>query len=878
MTNSATPDTIIGTDKNDTINGATGTVANGDLIIDQSTTDNDTANLVLTANYTPDNITNIENVNLEWDAYTTPTYDLGKVKGSKTVTLTSSKTGFLGNATVTGANDMTLVAGNGMVGDLNASGFKTGTVEATNSKKVVVTGTTTKADNASIVVNAGASTTDVTVGGATNGFKSTTVNAGTAGKVSVQDAGNTTDTTNVTVNKSAVNLTVNNAGATTLTTGADNVVTMDATSVIGTELTVKGEGNATLVFAADDLNTKKITNAKTSGDLIIKSADTDGEDISKVQATLVEFTAAQASGATTVATGANLKYSAAAGAINVTIAGTSTNDTATAELTASQTSVASTGVETLNIKANATATSGADLTIGTLTTGANKVVLTGTNDVALTTLVSTAGTVDATALVGDLTIAGTASSVTIKGATGANTVTTTAAAPGAVTNVSVVGQNGNDTITADTVDTGSVTAVLADGKNTVSATGLTIGTLVVTGGSGIDTVTAGAALTSGVINLNLGDGANVMNLRVATDALVSTLTATTGTGDDTLNFSGSLGTNDVLTWTAGAGTDTLVLATAGADLSDAKVTLDGVEVIQVKDAAGVAATISSSLLSGKTITVKADAHTGTDTKLVVEGLSDTTTIDLSTVTIDKSITNAIDLVEITSATATSAVTITGTSTADTITGGAKGDTIVAGNGEDTITGGAGNDTINITETTANQVKDTILFETAATNGQDTIIGFKSGTDKLSLVNADTTAGTVAGAAAVDYFSAALTNGAAAYAIGTGAGGTLTTATADVVVISTTLSSKGDLDLSSTGTELLKALSSTDTAATQLDVVSASKFYLVAYQDNKAYLYHANAGAGDTAVTASEITLVGTINDITAGSLIGTGVANDFLIQ
>lgn len=867
LTNSATADTIIGTAKNDTINGAVGTVANGDIIIDQSTTDNDTANLVLNANYTPSNISKIENVNLDWDAYTTPTYNLAGIKDAQTVTLTSAKTGFLGNAIVTNANAMTLVAGEGMTGSLTASGFKTGTVEATNAKTVVVDGTTTNADNASIVVNAGTSTTSVEIG-TTNGFKSTTVNAGTAATVKVKDTGATSDVTNVTVNKSAVNLTVNNAGTTTLTAGADNVVTMvTGGTVIGTELTVKGEGNATLVFAANDLAAEKITNAKTSGNLTIKSADANGEDISKVQATLVEFTAAQTAGATTVATGANLKYSAAAGAIDVTIAGTSTTDTATAELTASQTSVTATGVETLNIKANATTTSGTDLTIGTLTTGANKIVLTGTNDVALTSLVSTAGTVDATALAGDLTIAGTTSSVTIKGATGVNTVTTT----GTATDVSVVGQNGNDTVTAS-VTTGSVTAILADGKNTVSATALTSGTLVVTGGSGIDTVTAGAALTTGVINLNLGDGANVIALDDAAGA--GSRTVVTGGGDDTLTFTGGLDdANDILSWTAGAGTDTLVLATETADLSLSKVTLTGVEVIKIAaDTDNVKTTttvLDSSVVSGSTITIKA-AAIDADTSIKIAGSSTATTIDMSAVTIDQSITAAVGTVYIdASANTTTAVTITGTSVLDIITGGDKGDTIVAGNGADTITGGKGNDIIDITETTANQSADTIKFIASANNGADVITGFKSGTDKIDLVDTETTVGTAdAAAAVVDFFSAALTSGAASFVLGTGAGAK-TSSTADVVVISTTLSSNGDLDLSSTGTELLKALSSTTTAATDITSV-ISDFYMVAYQDSKAYLYHASTT--DTSLIASEITLVGTFNDITAGSL----VAGDFI--
>ena len=59
LTNSATADSLVGTAANDIFSGATGTVANGDLMIDQSTTDADVANLVVTAAYTPTSIKNI---------------------------------------------------------------------------------------------------------------------------------------------------------------------------------------------------------------------------------------------------------------------------------------------------------------------------------------------------------------------------------------------------------------------------------------------------------------------------------------------------------------------------------------------------------------------------------------------------------------------------------------------------------------------------------------------------------------------------------------------------------------------------------------------------------------------------------------------------
>jgi hypothetical protein len=218
-------------------------------------------------------------------------------------------------------------------------------------------------------------------------------------------------------------------------------------------------GTGDVVLNSTGLTAETVTNSKSAGTLTIKSNVTTALDLSKVQATTIELSGAKAA-ADTVATGANLKYTTA-GAIDITVGGTGTNDTATAEITsATQTSIVGSGVETLTVKANATLVSGADLTIGTLTTFANKVVLTGTNDVTLTTLTSTSGIVDASALVGDLVVTGTTSSVEVKGGTGALTLTST----GATTAVTAVGQSGIDSVTVNATTTGSATAILGNGK------------------------------------------------------------------------------------------------------------------------------------------------------------------------------------------------------------------------------------------------------------------------------------------------------------------------------------------------------------------------------------------------------------------------------
>ena len=69
----------------------------------------------------------------------------------------------------------------------------------------------------------------------------------------------------------------------------------------------------------------------------------------------------------------------------------------------------------------------------------------------------------------------------------------------------------------------------------------------------------------------------------------------------------------------------------------------------------------------------------------------------------------------------------------------------------------------------------------------------------------------------------------------------------------------------TGTELLKALSSTDTASTGITLATASDdFYLVAYQNGNAYLYMVT-DTGDTNATASEIALVSVFQGVAAGA-------------
>jgi len=301
------------------------------------------------------------------------------------------------------------------------------------------------------------------------------------------------------------------------------------------------------------------------------------------------------------------------------------------------------------------------------------------------------------------------------------------------------------------------------------------------------------------------------------------------------------------------------------------VTLTDVEVIKIaaETAGGDEAVFSAAQLSGKTYTIKAASYDANNTFKVV-GASTTTAIDLSTLTIDNTVSYGITgVVTDASANTTSSVTITGTALADTITGGSKADTISAGLGADNITGGNGNDTITITEATASQSVDTVVLA-AAGNGYDTIIGFKTGTDKVTL--GDATEVATPGAATVEASGATVVVGTSGgLAVDLRAG--IDTEAVDVIELSAALSSNGTLDNALDGAELLKAFSSTAYAATGFTMDSgagaASSGFLLAYQNDNAYLYFYNST--DATVVASEITLVAKLTGITAGSL-----GNDFI--
>jgi len=868
LTLTTATDTISGADltsAGDTITATSTTMAATDAIVDTLAGDGDTMNITLTANNTTATIANIETVNFDWSALGAATINLAAVSGAETVNINSTKTGYLGGLTVTNAKANTVVADAGIDGTVSVTGVTAGTITADYGSTVGATASTASGTH-SATVNANAATT-VTV---TN-FADATVVAPAATAITVDDNGVSTGVTNVTIDAAAVTFTTSAAiGTLTINTEGDDV-TAATVNDIGKALTISGTGDFTLNSTA---SAEVINNTKTSGTLTVKNSTTGALDVDEVAADTIWLTGVKTA-SDTVASGADLKYSGAATDVNVTVAGAGTADAVTATITsATADAVVLNGVETLTLTSAAPSVSGADMTAASLDTNGNKLVILGTNDVTITAVATAdtgndSGTIDASGLVGALTITGTETdeALDVLGGTGSNVVNLDAVA----TDVTYTGGAGADTVTADNT-TGDATILTDNGVNSVTAAGITTGTTVVQGGSGVDTITIGgsANITTGTINIQSAGGNDAITVNSAGGTLAgATIYVDGGAGDDSITHTAALVTTaaSTLTVKGGDGTDTLTLAD-NTLLTLGTIDLD-VDVIQLSNTADLLnATFQASDMSGKTFTMKADGTATTG--FTVIAAASTSTIDLSTLTIDQTISKGVTGVGIDGATAgTTAMTITGTLTADTISGGTKGDTITGGNGIDTITAGAGADTIILTETTANQVADEVVLSARATNGKDTIKGFKVGTDNINLVNAEDT--TTEASISIEALAVSLVTGAAAYAFATT---TLdTTDGANIAEIVVTLSSNGDLDTATDGTELFKALSTSATlAATSITLDTNASGYMIAYQDGNAYLYAVDAGANAT-LTAAEMTLVAVLEDITAGAL----TAGDFVV-
>jgi len=408
------------------------------------------------------------------------------------------------------------------------------------------------------------------------------------------------------------------------------------------------------------------------------------------------------------------------------------------------------GVETVGI----TSSGSANTLTGLTATSATTVNVSGDQALALGTLGATVTTLNAgsnTAVgVGVSATMGAATTATITGGTGNDSINISAI----LGDVSIAGGAGNDTVTAttnwtttDTITGGdgtadvlSTTAALAEAysaPSTATISGFEQLTLSTIGTAAITLTTS--KIDTGIARVNLAGTTGVYGITGPAGALTVTSTA-------------ALGGTLTLTDTGTAITDAATLTNSGVSnvnvFGGAAVTSTGYETLNINSGSGSTTNAAAQTLGAVTVTV----DTGGASAVNFTGANSLTTGAVSAVTISASgMTGAAAL---TMASATGATSITGTANADsigassvaasvtggagndTITGGTLNDTINGGDGADSITGGVGKDSM-----TGGAGADVYTFAANATGSvvsnlavMDTITDFVTGTDKLSITN------------------------------------------------------------------------------------------------------------------------------------------------
>lgn len=545
----------------------------------------------------------------------------------------------------------------------------------------------------------------------------------------------------------------------------------------------------------------------------------------------------------------------AATAGTVTWAGSATDTSLTLNLAGYQgagsavaLTVTGAATTTMNIAATGTPPSGQTYAnqVSTLTLPATttKVVVTGTGGLSTTATAGTAITeIDASGNSGgvSLNVDGTGTTLKFTGGSGNDTVTfgTTNTFTTADT---VVGGEGTDTLEMQRAQSGNTSTAFTNitGFETLKVTNATTaGDTFNLDHFGVQSISFGATPNATTTVSNIASGGTIST--VATGTIAATIK--------------NNGTDDSITVKLGGASQTHTM-----DLTQ----FENLTVNVSSATTAAALVLTDPQMKTLTLTDKTASGTYTDLSVNLGTLGVvTTTVDLSG---HKAATATNGVTMSLSGSAVNGATVTGSQNNDTITGSSQADTITSGEGADTITGGAGNDTITLTETTA--AIDKVILSTVATNGTDTYKGFAVGTgiDTVEFQAADTTVATGTGSAVLTASTAALVTGGGNY---TTSG---STTTSDVIEITTSLDTTVTLSGTSTGTDLLQALSSDTTAAGGITATTASdKCFFIVYQNGNAYMFHGDAnggGAGGTSlIEASEIKLVGVFETITSGAFV-----------
>jgi Ca2+-binding RTX toxin-like protein len=230
----------------------------------------------------------------------------------------------------------------------------------------------------------------------------------------------------------------------------------------------------------------------------------------------------------------------------------------------------------------------------------------------------------------------------------------------------ITGGTGADVITlgaaqaSGTIDlgAGTDTLTLANGGNTLTVSNVE----TINGGTGADIITLGAAQMSGTISLSSGaDSVTLSSAGNNSLTFVSTRTIIGGSQDDNITLGSTF--TGTTTINGGAGTDTVTFFAANHTVT--LTNLSNVETINIQAGFDYSLTlVDGNVAAGQQMTINA-ASLGINDTLTVNGAAE---LDGKLV-------------------------LTGGSGNDNLTGGSGNDLLRGNSGSDTLTGGAGDDTI-----------------------------------------------------------------------------------------------------------------------------------------------------------------------------------------
>ncbi len=546
-------------------------------------------NITATADTGAIDVANVEKININWNGFGTPEIDLDNVSGA-TVTLTSTKTGYLGSADFTNVGENDVVVGAGIKRTVTVDSIEDASITAS----VATTLTVTNADGL------------------------ITVDAGAAETVSIAGPD---DIVLVATSADDINLTGGNFDTADITLGVDASLQLDGDDAV-VELKATADVVATVVVAPTT-----ISEINVSGDFDVDvdfadSSDADELTITGASRVLLSDALGAATDLTNIDVETEIVFQAAAGAFDIALLNGASV-------------VAEAPLGNTDFQTNADLDGSADaltLTVEAIQAGAQTFDDTADQEFESVTFVIDPNSdfdTDDDFIFADIDGGTTTSFAFVSDDADVNVFVTLGESPEA----DASGVEGD--FTYNQAAAAALTVIGAAGTTTVDTENLLAGNDFVYVGTGGDSDLTIDSTAGDVSVVDEEDGDNDIDVTALTTGDVS---IETSDGDDNVDFDETTG---VVVLSLGGGTNTLTLST-GADLTTAdSVTVSGLdEIILAED--DTTATVSSDLLDGQSYEISTTGAGGDPTAVLnVVLAADVTSFDGSSLTINDSIAGAV---------------------------------------------------------------------------------------------------------------------------------------------------------------------------------------------------------------------------------------------